>query len=144
MRSQREPGHDAEAAPPPPPLIAQNRSECVQALAIRTAPSAVTISAFQQARRRQAVGLRKGAEAAALDQARHAHRQAAPTLDVAAGLRRHGVVNLTPDRPGLDRDGRLRVDPGRHIPLPIKASCTVMAFIRRVQISRASAALDVP
>ena len=31
--------------PPPPPLIAQNRSGFVQALAILTAPSAVTISA---------------------------------------------------------------------------------------------------
>jgi len=31
--------------PPPPPLIAQNRSGLVQRLAIRTAPSAVTISA---------------------------------------------------------------------------------------------------
>ena len=47
VRSQRELGHGAEA-PPPPPFIAQNRSECVQALAILTAPSAVTISASRR------------------------------------------------------------------------------------------------
>ena len=72
--------------PPPPPFNPQNRSGLVQALAMRTAPSAVTISASSRLAAASAVVLREAAEAAALDQAGDADGQAAAALHVAARL----------------------------------------------------------
>ena len=69
-RAQREPRDDAEL-PPPPPLSAQNKSGFVQAFAMRTLPSAVTISASDEAGGRHAVAFGEAAEAAALNQPCH-------------------------------------------------------------------------
>ena len=129
--------------PPPPPLSAQNSSGCVQALAIRTAPSAVTTSASSRLAAASAVGLRKAAEAAALDQPGDADGHAAAALHVAAGLGRDRVVDLRPDRAGLDRDGAAAALRPRS-PAATKASCSVIAFIRRVQTSSESARWTCP
>ena len=108
MRPQREPGHDAEAAA----TAALERPEQVRIGAGVGDPHRAVGGddlGFQQARRGHAVRLREASEAAALDQAGDAHGQAAAALDVAARLRRDGVVDLPPDRARLDRDGRLRL-----------------------------------
>ncbi len=62
---------------------------------------------LDQAGRRQAVALGEGAEAAALDQAGHAHRGAAAALDIAAGLG-DGVIGMQPDHAGAQRHRGLR------------------------------------
>jgi hypothetical protein len=68
---------------------------------------------FQQPRRRQAVALGEAAEPAALNEPRHADGRAAPALHVAAGLRRHRLVDLHPEGASVDGHGRLRgVVPG--------------------------------
>lgn len=107
MGAQREPGHDAEGAA----IAALQRPEQVRMGAGVGDPHGAIGGddlGFQQARRGQAVSLREAAEAAALDQARHADGQAAAALDVAAGLGRHRIVDVPPDRTRLDRDRRLR------------------------------------
>ena len=107
VRSQRELGHDTEA----PATASLDRPEQVRmraGIGDPDRPIGRDDFGFEEARRRHPVGLRKAAEAAALDETGNAHRQAAAPLDVAARLRRDGVVDLSPDRPGLHRDRRLR------------------------------------
>jgi hypothetical protein len=48
--------------------------------------------------------LREASETATLDQTRNANGHASATLDVAPPARRHGVVDLAPDRARFDRD----------------------------------------
>ena len=108
MGPQREPGHDAEA----PATAALEPPEQVRIGAgIRDPHGAIGGDdlGFQQARRRHPIGLGEASEAAALDQAGDAHGHAAAALDVAARLRRHGFVDLAPDRTRLDRDRWLRL-----------------------------------
>ena len=112
MRPQRQPRHDAEA----PAAAALEPPEQVRVRAGIGDPHRAVGGdhlGLEQARRRHPVGLREASEAAALDQARNAHGQAAAALDVAARLGRDGVVDLPPERTGLDRDRRLRRVPSR-------------------------------
>ena len=102
--------------PPPPPLSAQKRSGLVQALAMRTAPSAVTTSASSRPAAASAEALGEAAEAAALHQAGDAHRRAAAALHVAAGLawsRRRRPAARSRRRPATRPAAGASLQPGR-------------------------------
>ena len=142
VRAQREPGHHAEAAA----AAALQRPEEIRIRAgIGDAHPAIGGDDFglQQRRRGHAVALRKAAEAAALDQAGDADRSAASALDIAARFGDDRVISAHPDVAGLDSDRRLRRLRPAH-PSPTNASCIVIPFIARVQISSEPAAFDVP
>ena len=108
MGPQRKPGHHTEATA----TAALEPPEQVRIGAgIRDPHGAIGGDdlGLQQARRRHPVRLREASEAAALDQAGDAHGHAAAALDVAACLRRDGIVDLAPDGARLDRDCWLRL-----------------------------------
>ena len=126
--------------PPPPPFRPQNSSGLEWALAIRTAPSAVTTSASSRLAAASAIALGEAAEAAALDQAGDTDGQAAAALHVAPRLA-DGGIGIAPDHAGAERHGRLR---GAFEPWATKASCSSMRSIGRVQTSSESGAFDVP
>ncbi len=93
--------------PPPPPFNPQNRSELVQALAIRTSPSAVTTSASSRPAAAKTKALGEAAEAAALNETSHTYGEAAPALDITAGLG-GGAIGVQPQCSGANRQSRLR------------------------------------
>ena len=127
--------------PPPPPFSAQNRSGLVQALAMRTSPSAVTTSASSRPAAADAVALGEAAEAAALDQAGDAD----------------GACSRRPARSGRPwrRRHRPAARPRRRRPTPPAAARRLQpcadegvvqldAFMSRVQTRSESGAFDVP
>ncbi len=65
---------------------------------------------LQEARRGRAEPFGVAAEAAALDQTRHAHRRTAAALHIAAAFGGDGVVRLKPNRAGPDADRGLGLD----------------------------------
>ncbi len=93
--------------PPPPPFKAQNRSGVGAGVGDAHRAVGRHHLGLDQAGGRQAVALGEGAEAAALDQAGHAHRGAAAALHVAAGLGDR-VVGVQPHHAGAQRHRRLR------------------------------------
>ena len=96
----------------------------------------------QNPRRHDAVTLREPAISAYLPQARDAHRGAAAALNVASVLSRDRIVDLHPNRTCLHRHRRPRVTgcaAMRH-----EGIVDVDRVHGRVQISKESAAFDVP
>ena len=107
MGLERQPGHDAKAAAAP----AFQRPEQVGVGAGVGDPH-FTVGGhhlgFEQRGRGGTVILREAAKPAALDKPRDADRGAAAALHKTPGIAGHRVVDMQPDRPGADRDRRLR------------------------------------
>jgi hypothetical protein len=105
--SQRKPRDDAEAAAITALYCPEQVGVCAS---VGDANGAIGSHdfGFEQPRRGRAEIFREGPEPAALDHPGNADGRTATTLDVAAGLGRHGIVGVDPDCARPDGNRGLR------------------------------------